>query len=343
MKKREMAGKLRQAQEKISEKNNTDLYGFVWQCYSSSKDILESSNGFCDESSTINKSNGIAKIRATHKNLSQRNIIYIIQQLANVQEAFEKDIFRMMDLQQTNLAYERLKEFTNAIGIYYQNKKIDDLPNVLNLGSMLQNNLYWINASIEMYLWANGLVSFSEEKKEKELSLELYLTNVNSLEKFGEKLIILDQMYYAILELTGESSGDHPLIIKNIENGSQLTNIMGHPVVIGVLINVLSGAALHFITEYNKAEKIEPIPKNVANIEKILQISNELEAKGIDTKEIDALLKKATLKVAEQAFELLSDQPEVEVNEKKFGVHQELKPKMLEEIKALNYKPDDIA
>lgn len=170
----------------------------------------------------------------------------------------------------------------------------------------------------------------SEEYNENYKSVELYLSNVTSLKEFSRKLSALYDIYIEMLHLYGVSESDYPIVIEHIENGSLWVKIAGHSLTVTALSIVMTSATTYYQDNFTVSGKINQLPASVKVLNELFSITKTLEKDGIDTTEIEDHIVSSTKKIANRLDDLLSDQPLVEINDKKIFLSNGNTQKLLE-------------
>ncbi|MET2901638.1 hypothetical protein ABXV22_25580 [Vibrio rotiferianus] len=179
------------------------------------------------------------------------------------------------------------------------------------------------------------LDNYLPDTSDTEHHLELYLSHVPSLKQFGIKLQILDEMYGEICHLCDFSLIDHPIIIDHIENGSLLARISGHPLIVGIILQIIGSSATYFITNYPVKNEIVEMKETVATLDDMFELTQKLESEGYDVTQMQDSIQLTLKKMSKSVEILLSDQPTIEVNEKVFELSPEHSQKLIEETKRL--------
>ncbi len=182
------------------------------------------------------------------------------------------------------------------------------------------------------------LDNYLPETPSEEHYVELYLSHVPSLKQFGVKLQVLDEMYSEICNLCDFSLTDYPIVIDHIENGSLLTRIFGHPLVIGIILQILDSSATYFINNYPVKNEMVEMKETVATLDDLFELTKKLESEGYEVEGMQDSIHLTLKKVSKSVEVLLSDQPIIEVNEKAFELTPEHSQKLIEETKRLEVK-----
>lgn len=240
----------------------------------------------------------------------------------------------------SNILNRRISSFIDEYEIYKKSSNFGNCLKVAAASSRLEESLIISKYSLEII---NDLSESAHETKGFEKT-DIYLANVEDLKSFSNKLKCIDNLYNDLVELTGVSGSDFPAIINHIENGSLWLKISGHPAVIGILTTIVANAAIFYQSEFTTSGKLSSIPPSVQAANELLQLSDQLKARGLDTDELDSRLESITRKISRNLDELLGDQPEIEINEKQINIGSALSQKMIEESKQkrLTHKPAPI-
>ncbi len=176
-------------------------------------------------------------------------------------------------------------------------------------------------------------LSINGEQEENYHKLDLYLSNVTSLKDFSNKLDALSEIYTELLHLYNFTESDYPIVIEHLESGSLWLKIAGHTLTATLLTSVLTTATNYYQEQFTQSGKLSQLPTSVKIAADLLKISSQLESQGIDTTTIKDNIESATRKISKKLDILLSDQPVVEINEKKHSINDAISQKMLEQSK----------
>jgi hypothetical protein len=180
-----------------------------------------------------------------------------------------------------------------------------------------------------------GVIAYDSSKEELVkndfVSLDLYLSNVNTLSAFAQKLDALSEIYSELIKLYGVSEDDFPIVIERLENGSLWIKIAGHTLTATLLTSVLTTATLHYQEQFTVTGQLNQLPTSVKVADDLLKLSKSLEESGIDTSEIKENVESATRKISKKLDILLGDQPSVEINDIEHNVGDLMVNRFLEE------------
>ncbi|WP_316674865.1 hypothetical protein [uncultured Tolumonas sp.] len=234
---------------------------------------------------------------------------------------------------QLKKSLEDLASTLDAFLDEYDKYRLNSQPEIFYklsfISLQLANKIINIEKLIDILLWSND----SDGVENELTSLDLYLTNVNSLTSFGKKLEAVEVIYTEICNLLNVSVIDNPIIIHHIESGSLWLKIAGHTLTATILTAILNSASSYYQENFTKTGQLQQLPGTVTAINELLKISDELNKQGIDTKEINDHLNSATKKIAKKLDILLSDQPTIEVNDKIHNIGEAYKHQLIEQSK----------
>lgn len=171
--------------------------------------------------------------------------------------------------------------------------------------------------------------------------LDLYLSNVQTLKAFSEKLDALSEIYTELLHLYGQTESDHPIVIEHLESGSLWIKIAGHTLTATVLTSILTTATVYYQEEFSKTGQLNQLPNSVKVAEDLLRISSQLEKDGVDTTDIKQNIESATRKISKKLDVLLGDQPVVEINNVEKNIGDVLTQKLIEQSKDFKLEHDE--
>ena len=204
----------------------------------------------------------------------------------------------------------------------------------------LQNN-YHNNDALDFVYYANNVLRHINTVrsifKDLELNLErnytqadesnnlsLLLRTEHTYHDFVNKLLSLQELYSEICLLLNVSENDNPLKIVKIESGSLFVRIFGEPKVISTISSWIEETTKYFHRNYTKEGKISALPRDVEAIEKVLEVTQKLEAAGIEVDEVKEKLQKSSIIVAEKLNTLLSGEPDISINKEEYSMKASL-------------------
>ena len=221
-----------------------------------------------------------------------------------------------------------LESFITSYETYRRNFKKEHYYRVSFLASRLVSKIDELYSNCLLILKSSVNSSLNRQNYEE---IEIYLSSVDDLKTFGTKLNDIDAIYKELCVLLNISTTDYPIIINHIESGSLWVKIAGHTVTIAILTSILNVASQHYMSEFTTTGKIQQLPITVKVIEDLFKITEKLEEKGIETKEITDLINASTRKIAHRLDSLLIDQPKIEINNKVHYIGDSYKEKLIEQ------------
>jgi hypothetical protein len=171
-----------------------------------------------------------------------------------------------------------------------------------------------------------------EEGNEK---MSLYFAAPLRYNELIEKLISIQELYKELCRLLKVSASQYPLEIARLEIGSWWIKIFGESKVIALMTSLIESGVSFLHRNYTMDGQIQSIPKKAETIERLLELSDKLKEKGIDTKELEENIKHSSVVISNHLNRLLLGEPNVIVNDKKFYIGEELDQKLLLERKTL--------
>jgi hypothetical protein len=181
---------------------------------------------------------------------------------------------------------------------------------------------------------SSGLETITDDR-EGMASFSLYLTSSPTFNQFILKLDAVNAIYNELAQIMDISVTDNPILIRKVESGSVWQDILGYPKIIDFLQRLIENAVGYFYRNFTQEGKISTLPRNVEAIESVLHLRKELKACGINTEQIDDILNKSSVIIAEKLNTLLIGEPKVTINEKEYSVGDEFAAVYLEASKSL--------
>ena len=175
----------------------------------------------------------------------------------------------------------------------------------------------------------------SVDKSEDHKRLSLQICGEYDLTTFAKKISSVDTIYNELGNLCKISLTDNPAQIIKIESGSLWLDILGYPRIIDMLETFFKSAIQFLHRTYTNEGKICSLPKKVEAVDALLDLRNNLNSAGVDTKSLDANLKKASVSLSNNLNTLLSGAPKVVVNQTQYSVGHEQEQRYLEESKRM--------
>ena len=176
------------------------------------------------------------------------------------------------------------------------------------------------------------------EQAEDRKNFELYLGNVPTLKNYGVKLQVLDELYTDLAYLCSVTLTDYPIVVEHLENGSLLARFSGHPLVVSLLTLVITTTSNHLLDQYVRNGTVTELNEKVEILDNMFELSKKLEEEGYDIGDMQEDINRTLKKLAKSSNTLLSDQAEIEVNDKVFKLDPENAAKLLHETKRLEVK-----
>lgn len=165
--------------------------------------------------------------------------------------------------------------------------------------------------------------------------ISILLTSQLSLEQFANKLMALNNIYNELCSLLSISTSEHPLLISKIESGSLWVKLFGESRVIGMMVSFLSSTATFIYRNYTREGNLTEIPKKIETINKILNLTKQLQESGLNVDEAKEHIAKSAIALSKELNCLIEGQVEVTINNDKHSVGGEVQKKLLELNKPL--------
>jgi hypothetical protein len=160
--------------------------------------------------------------------------------------------------------------------------------------------------------------------------LTIFVPSEQTYRGVVEKLAAIADLYDEVCNLAGVSAAEFPLRISKIESGSLWLKLFGESKVIALLTRLIENGANFTYRNFTQEGKLREIPKNIETIRAELKLLEELEQAGISTAEMRENIEKSSVIISDRINTLLSGSSEITVNERSFGVKQELE-RMIQE------------
>lgn len=293
------------------------------------KDLLVETNQGQSVRRAINVQ--IQEVIKKEKNLKYRKIIVESTKLENGLQNI-KAFMQVEHLYYVGFLTEIEEKLEGFLNSYEQHTRSYSTSTCLSL-SVWASELSISIESSKQILKSILVMNNKGTKKDDLCRLDLYLSNVQSLKDFAIKLDAISEIYSELLSLYGLSESDNPIIIEHLENGSLWLKIAGHTLAATLLTSILSLATDYYQDNFTTSGKLQQLPVAVQVANDLLKITDKLEKDGIDTKEIKMNIESATRKISKKLDILLSDQPMVEINNKKHDIGNNLSKKLIEQNK----------
>jgi hypothetical protein len=224
---------------------------------------------------------------------------------------------------------EKLETFLSH---YESHTRSYSVPTCISM-SVSASELKTAISSTNQILYSVLNLSPKDDLVESTPRLDLYLSNVDTLKAFSEKLDALSDIYTELLYLYGQTESDYPIVIEHLEGGSLWIKIAGHTLTATVLTSILTTATGYYQDQFTQTGQLNQLPTSVRVAEDLLRISSQLEQEGIDTTEIKENIESATRKISKKLDILLGDQPVVEINDIEKNIGDTLSQKLLNQSK----------
>lgn len=175
-------------------------------------------------------------------------------------------------------------------------------------------------------------------------SIELYLSNVESLNSFSLKVNAIASIYSKIMPIISASENDEPLIIEHLEYGSFWLRFSGNELATAIIVAIipLVGGYLH--NEYSLSGQIKEKSEAITALQKLVDLEGKLKESGVDTSEMHEQIVASSKSVARDTYDLLYDQADIEINDKVLSVGEDVKHNLIEQSKTLklgHYEGED--
>lgn len=126
------------------------------------------------------------------------------------------------------------------------------------------------------------------------------------------------------------STESYPLRIYKIESGSFLAKLIGHDKVIDLLARLIDRSVGFLHRNFTTEGKIAAIPTKVDSLNSVLGFSNQLQAHGVDVRNLRDEIAKGAVFVAQDLNKLLKGQPAVRVNAEVHSIAADVRATYLE-------------
>lgn len=164
--------------------------------------------------------------------------------------------------------------------------------------------------------------------KEGSKRLTIYLAKHDGLSGYINRLEAFNSLYSEVCFLFNISSEESYIEPVRVEYGSSLIDILGNEKVITFVTTALSVFAGYLYKKFTAEGKASLLPMSTDRIDKLLGMTEKMEALGMDTKEQKELIKKVSLKLVKYADKILDEQYSIEINGEKRLVKNS--PKLIE-------------
>jgi hypothetical protein len=273
----------------------------------------------------------ISNIIEQEKNLKYRKIIVESSRLEDELQII-KNFIKSENDYYVEFLTEIEKKLEFFLDYYEKHTRSYSVSSCLSL-SLCASELHTAINSTNQILKGVLAINVTKNTEDKLYRLDLYLSNVQTLREFSEKLNAIAEIYSELLVLYGESEFDNPIIIEHLENGSLWIKIAGHSLTATLLTSLLTISTQYYQENYTATGKLQQLPISIKVVSELLQITEKLEKDGVDTKEIKDNIESATKKISKKLDILLSDQPKVEINNIIHSIGDSFSTKLIEQQK----------
>ncbi|WP_297810238.1 hypothetical protein [uncultured Methylophaga sp.] len=183
-----------------------------------------------------------------------------------------------------------------------------------------------------------------EQASVSERELTIYLPEMMPLDDFAQRLLAIHRLYEVIAQIIGVDVSEAPLRLQKAESGSLWSKVFGDSRVIGLIVDFLRSSVTYLYRSYTKEGRISAIPQKLDSLDKVMNFSERLRAEGIDTSEINELLRTSAVGIAKDINSLLGDQREITINGETQSLANEVQNSLEYSGRRLNLEydlPDD--
>jgi hypothetical protein len=163
--------------------------------------------------------------------------------------------------------------------------------------------------------------------------LTVFFPATQTYREVVEKLAAIADLYDEVCNLAGVSAAAFPLRISKIESGSLWLKLFGESKVVALITKLIENGANFTYRNFTQEGRLREIPRNIETIRAELKLLEELEQAGIPTAELRENIEKSSVIISDKINTLLSGSSEITVNDKSFGVRQELERMIREQSK----------
>lgn len=176
-----------------------------------------------------------------------------------------------------------------------------------------------------------------EESFDKEgyAALSLLLSFEPNFKNLVIKLTAVDHLYNELCNLLEVSSAEYPLRVGRMEVGSLWLKIFGESKVVALLTQLIEDGVGYLHRRFTNEGQIASIPRQVESIEEVLKLTQNLQAMGIDTAQVNENLQKSAVIISSKLNDLLLGSYSVKVNDRDFSVGDAATEKYLTESRRL--------
>lgn len=190
-----------------------------------------------------------------------------------------------------------------------------------------------LNRQLASFLGAFDFIAFAGggqvEAQEDETSVSLVLYETRSFQGFVDKLRAFQDLYSELCAIVGVSEAEHPIRIEKIESGSLWIKVFGETKVTQLVVALVESTAGYLHRRFTAEGQIASVPRKLESLDAAIQVSEKLQAIGVDTTEMNEYLRKGGVAISKSLATLLEDQPRVSINERVFSVGERLESLML--------------
>lgn len=272
--------------------------------------------------------------KLNHQLVSSRNLLLGISQrkFFAALDGFENALIELSTgTHLHNWVRRELITRIEKVSSYYDNFIHDRAPDsafqLLTSANQLKEK---IDALEDILSAAKETLQKEEFHEEFESNLDLQLPGHLTLGDFGERLSALQSIYSELCMLLNIPEASIPVRIAKIESGSLWANLFGESRVIGLIVTFIENATEWTYRNYTKEGKLTDLPRKVETIESILDLRKKLNEMGLDTKDMDENIKKASVALSEHLSTLIKDQPSVRVNDVMISLPEEAQKALMQ-------------
>jgi len=269
--------------------------------------------------------NHLTNIRSKIGDVKPRSFFSSIEKLQ--QEINKAQDYEFNDQSQLKIIHTKLDDFCHAYESYVGSYNAQVSAALVVEAKSLYSLLDGFKNGLSFYL-DNIESTFPNLENGSELSI--VLSSKMTLSEFILKLQSVEKIYNELCMLANVSTSDFPVEILKIESGSLWAKIFGESKVIVLMTNMLESGVSFVYRNYTDEGKLAAIPKKVESIESIIQLSAKLKEQGIAVDEIQDHIKKSSVLLSKELNKLISDQPEIIINNNKLSIGCEIRQKLIQ-------------
>jgi len=182
---------------------------------------------------------------------------------------------------------------------------------------------------------ANALVAFSTSliatlqqeplpPAEGESALDIVLFASPNFRVLIDKLQAIQRLYEETAALMGVAIEDYPLRLGRIESGSLWVKVFGETNVIRFLTESIERTVAFLHRNFTTEGKIASIPRKVAALDTLLELSTRLRNAGIETQELEDNLARSAAIISQELTTLLAGEAAIEINGRQHSLNPSL-------------------